>query len=93
MDDVFFDRLYYYEADGIQELRRKKYKKLTRSFKFTFRYKADVISLNNLKFDDYVERIYPIELEIKDTTDTKKSTLYLDSHLGKDSKGRLKAKL
>lgn len=47
MDDVFFDRLYYYEADGIQELRRKKYKKLTRSFKFTFRYKADVISLNN----------------------------------------------
>ena len=30
----------------------------------------DVLSLNNSKFGDYVDRIYPIELKIKDTTDT-----------------------
>ena len=30
----------------------------------------DVLSLNNCKFGDLVDRIYPIELEIKDTTDT-----------------------
>jgi hypothetical protein len=38
------------------------------SFIFTFRYKDDVLSLDN-----YVDRIYPIEPEIKDTTDTDRS--------------------
>ena len=33
-------------------------------------YIDDVLSLNNSKFDDFVDRIYPIELEIKDTIDT-----------------------
>jgi hypothetical protein len=33
------------------------------SFDFTFRYKDDVLSLNN-----YVDRFYPIEPEINDTT-------------------------
>ena len=29
-----------------------------------------VLSLNNLKFGDYADHIYPIDLEINDTTDT-----------------------
>ena len=62
--------LYYHEADFIQELLRKKDKKLVTSLNSTFRYIDDVLSLNNSKFGDYVERIYPIELEIKETTDT-----------------------
>jgi hypothetical protein len=33
----------------------------------------DVLSLNNSRFGDFVDRIYPIELEIKDTTDTDRS--------------------
>jgi hypothetical protein len=33
----------------------------------------DVLSLNNSRFDDFVVRIYPIELEIKDITDTERS--------------------
>ena len=37
-----------------------------------------MISLNNSKLGDYVECIYPIELEIKDTRDTVKSASYLD---------------
>jgi hypothetical protein len=37
------------------------------------RYIDDVISLNNYKFGDFVDRIYPIELEIKVTTDTARS--------------------
>jgi hypothetical protein len=35
-----------------------------------FRYIDDVLSLNNSKFGNFVDRIYPIDLEIKDTTDT-----------------------
>ena len=31
-------------------------------------------------FLNFVDRIYPIDLEIKDTTDTAESTSYLDLH-------------
>ena len=70
--------LYYYDADFIQELLKTNNKKLAISFNFTFRHIDDVLSPNNSKFGDYVEHIYPIELEIKDTTDTVKSASYLD---------------
>ena len=39
--------LYYYEADFIQELLRKKDKKFAISFNSTFRYIDDVLSLSN----------------------------------------------
>jgi hypothetical protein len=54
----------------------------------------DVLSLNNSKFGDFVNRIYPTELEIKDTTDTATSASYLDlQHIDVDSAGRLWMKL
>jgi hypothetical protein len=84
--------LYSYEADFIQVLLKKKEKKLARSFNFTVRYIDDVLSLNNSRFGDFIDRIYPIELEIKDTTDTDRSASYLDLHLEIDSEGRLRAK-
>ena len=59
----------------------------------TFCYIDDVLSLNNSRFGDLVDRIYPIELEIKDTTDTDRSASYLDLHLKIDSEGRLRTKL
>ena len=77
--------LYSYEADFIQRILKKNEKKLARSFNFTFRYIDDVLSLNNSKFGDFVDRIYPIELEIKDTTDTDRSASYLDLHFDIDS--------
>jgi hypothetical protein len=58
------------------------------SFIFTFRYKDDVLSPDN-----YVDRLYPIEPEIKDTTDTDMSASYLELHLEIDSEGRLRTKL
>jgi hypothetical protein len=41
----------------------------------------------------FVDRIYPIEPEMKDATDTDTSTSYLDLHLEIDSEGRLRIKL
>jgi hypothetical protein len=66
-----------------------------RSFNFTFRYIDDVLSLNNLRFGDFVDCIYPIALKIKDTTDTytDRSAPYLDLHLEIDSEGWLRTKL
>ena len=66
---------------------KKNEKKLARSFNFTFRYIDDVLSLNTSRLGDFIDRIYPIELEIKDTTDTDRSSSYLDLHLETDSEG------
>jgi hypothetical protein len=85
--------LYSHEADFIQRLLKKNEKKLVRSFNFTFRYIDDVLSLNNFSFGDFVDRIYPIELEINDTKDTDRSASYLDLNLEIDSEGRLRTKL
>jgi hypothetical protein len=43
-----------------------------------FRYIDSVLSLNNYRFDDFVDRIYSIELEIKYAADTDRSASYLD---------------
>ena len=65
--------LYSYEADFMQGFLKKNEMKMARSFNFTFRYIDDVLSLNNSRFCDFVDRIYPIELEIEDTTDAERS--------------------
>jgi len=51
----------------------------------------NVLSLNNSRLGDFVHRIYPIELEIKDTTDTDRTASSLDLHL--EIEGRLRTKL
>ena len=58
-----------------------------------FRYIDDVLSLNNSRVGDFVDPIYPIELEIKDTTATDMSASYLDIHIEIDSEGWLRTKL
>jgi hypothetical protein len=85
--------LYSYEAYFMQGLLKKNQKKLARSFNFTSRNIDDVLSLNNAIFSDFVDRINPIELELKDVTDKDRSASYLDLHLETDSEGRLRVKL
>ena len=70
----------------------RKTKMLARTFHITFRYIEDVLSLNNLKFGDFVDHIYHIEFEIKDTIDTAR-VLLLDLHIGIDSEVRLRTNL
>jgi hypothetical protein len=77
--------LYSYEDDFTQGLLKKNEKKLAQSFNFMFRYIDDVLSLNNSRFGDIVQRIYPIELGIKDSTDTDRSASYIDLHLENNS--------
>jgi hypothetical protein len=81
------------EADFIQGLLKKNQKQLARSFNFAFRYIDNDLLLNNSRFGDFVDRIYPIELEIKDTTDSDRSASCIDLHLEIDSEGRLRTKL
>jgi hypothetical protein len=46
-----------------------------------------VLSLNISRFGDYLHRIYPNELDVKDATNTKKSASYFDLHIEIDNGG------
>ena len=64
MADLF---LYSYEPDFVHP-QKSKFKKQRTSFNLTVHYINDFISFNNPRFNDYIDGIYPKELEIKDTT-------------------------
>ena len=66
--------LFLYEAEFVQSLLQAGKKHLTQQFNFTYRYIDDVLSLKNTKFAEYLEFIYPRELEIKETTETAASS-------------------
>ena len=88
--DIF---LYSYEAEFIQTLIRSGKRHSAKSFNFTYRYIDDVFSLNNHKFSDYVYDIYPVELEIKETTDDQYHSSFLDLLLEIDKDSRLRVKI
>ena len=56
-------------------------KHLAQQFNCNYRYIDDVLSLENTKFAEYLEFIYPHELEIRETTETAASSSYLDCYL------------
>ena len=85
--------LYSYEAEFIQTLIKSGKRHLAKSFHFTYRYIDDVLSINNPKFGDYIDYIYPVELEIKDTTDAYHQAYYLDLDLSYNRDKRLQVKL
>ena len=70
--------MYSYEAEFVQSLLKVGKKDLAQQFNFTYRYIDNVLSLNNTKFAEYLEFIYPHELEIKETEETAVSSSYLD---------------
>ena len=85
--------LYSHEAEFIQKLTKSGKRHLAKSFCFTYRYIDDVLSINNSKFGYYINIIYPVKLEIKDTTDADHHTSYLDLLLKYDNFNRLQVKL
>ena len=76
--DIF---LYSYEAEFIQSLLSAGRNRLASQFNFTYRYIDGVLSINNPDFDNYLGRMYPSELEIKDTTEQHFCFLLFLSHL------------
>ena len=67
---------------------KEKQRKLSRFLKFIFRFIDDVLWQSYSRLGDLVDRIYPIELEIKDTTYTDRSAWYHDLHHEFDSEER-----
>ena len=81
--------LYSYEADFIQSLLSTGKKHLASRFNLTNRYIDDVLSINNPEFENYLDQMYPAELEIKDTTESTTSASYLDLLLSIGRDGQL----
>ena len=73
--DIF---LYSYEAEFIQSLLSAGRKRLASRFNFTYRYIDDLLSVNYPDFENYLGQIFPLELKIKDTTESNTSASYLD---------------
>ncbi|KAK3093854.1 hypothetical protein FSP39_021096 [Pinctada imbricata] len=88
--DIF---LYSYEAEFIQSLESEGKRYLASDVNFTCRYIDDVLTINNPKFADYLSSIYPLELEVKETTETNNSASYLDIMLSYDTDGHMNTSL
>lgn len=86
--------LYWYETEFIPNfVKDKEERRLAKFFNVNFRYINDVLLLNNTHFNDCLHRIYPNELEIKDTNKNKSFISYLDNFLDIDSNGRLQIRI
>ena len=56
---------------------------------FSYRYIDDVFFIKNKDFENYLGQMYPVELEIKDTTESNTSASYLDLLLSIGRDGQL----
>ena len=81
--DIF---LYSYEAELLHSLLSTVRKRLASQFNITNRYIDDLLSINNQYFENHPRQMYPLELEIKATTEsnTSASYLYLLPSIGRD---------
>ena len=85
--------LYSYESEFLQKLVKDKKIHEARAFNFTYRYIDDVLSINNSRFAEFLPLIYPLELEVKETTDAASSASFLDLYLEFDDSGQLSTKI
>ena len=82
-----------YEAEFIQSLLSTGRKQLASRFNFTYRYINDVLSINNPELENYLGQIHPVELDIKDTTESTSSASYLDLLLSIGRDGQLQTSI
>ena len=71
--------LHFYEFKFINKVMKDKSTYfLAKMFNNTFRYIDDLMCLNNKHFSEFIDKIYPNELELKETTESPNSASYLD---------------
>ena len=76
---LFYPSYFFtHEPECIQMLPSTDRKQLTSRFNFIYRYIDDVLCINKPEFENYLGQIYPVELEIQDTTEGNNSVSYLD---------------
>ena len=63
------------------------------SISHNYMYIDDVLSINNPEFENYLGQMYPVELEIKDTTEGHTFASYLDLLLSIGRDGQLRTSI
>ena len=63
------------------------------SVHFTYRYIDDVLSINSPVLENYLDKMSPVELEVKDTTESNSSASYIDLLLLIAKDGKLNASI
>ena len=85
--------LFAYESDFLTSLMKSKKSHIAKKFNLSFRYIDDLISFNNPRINEFLQLIYPQELEIKETTEQQTCVSYLDLCIEIQNSGSFKTKL
>ena len=79
-----------YTKEFIHSLLSMRKKILASRFNFTYIHINDVLFIYNPAFENYLGQMYPVELEMKDTTESNTSASYLDLLLSIGRDGQLR---
>ena len=90
LTDLF---LYSCERYFLDSLARSGHRRLARSFNLCYRYVNDLIVFSNKRFKDYVEDIYPSELNVEKANRLDDQANYLDLKFIIGNNSRLYTKL
>ena len=73
--------LFCYERDCIKSLSRENQADIIEAFNSTSRYLDDLLNIDNIYFDQMVDRIYPTELQLNRANSSDTETSFLDLNL------------
>ena len=73
--------LFCYDRDFMKSLSRENQADIIEAFNSTSRYLDDLLTIDNISFDQIVDRIYPTELQLNRTTSSVTETLFFDVNL------------
>ena len=78
-----------YENEFLDNMIRRRHRRLVRSFNLCYRYIDDLIVFNNKKFLDYLKEIYPSQLTVEKANKSDHLADYLDLTFIIDNGGNL----
>ena len=73
--------LFCYERDFMKSLSRENQADIIEAFNLTSRYHDDLLSIDNIYFDQMVDRIYPAELQLNRVNSSDTEAPFLDLNL------------
>ena len=73
--------LFCYERDFMKSLSRENQANIIEAFNSTSRYLDDLLNIDNIYFDQMVDRIYPTELQLNRTNSSDTEAPFLDLNL------------
>ena len=74
-------QIFFYERDFTKSLSRENQADIIEAFKSTSRYLDDLLNIDNIYFDQMVDRVYPTELQLNGANSSDTEAPFLDLNL------------